>query len=348
MKIILVKFLKNSEPMALASPYSGLKPPIPKNLAIYIVCFMVLLVGCNNTKSKNSSKEEPYFSQQWYLTKNQKFYEKNNIDNNASIHFDPQTPYTGKGITIAVIDDGLDTSHEEFTQDSIISYDITTKTSDVKEPSFFAHHGTAVTGIIKANINHKGIRGIAPHSKLIFLKLTENMSDAQTIELFNKAVELKADIINCSWGTYDVSPAVKEVIQEIAINGRNKKGVIIVFSVGNDNQDMGNDESAIPEVIAVGSTNEQNLRATYSNYGKELDILAVGGETLTITTLDVSGEKGISTLDEEYILANNEKKFFSTSASAPMVTGVVALLLEKNPHLTREEVINLLKKTLYF
>lgn len=78
---------------------------------------------------------------------------------------------------------------------------------------------------------------------------------------------------------------------------------MIVFAVGNDNREMGNDESAIAEVISVGATDKMNVRAWYSNYGKNLDLLAPGGDyDFGITTLDPSGEKGISVSDQLYFL----------------------------------------------
>jgi len=286
---------------------------------------------------------DKYFYQQWYLHRDDEFYSKNSIDINASIHFGSSYIYTGKGVKIAIIDDGLDTTHEELDNSIIATYDITTKTSTVSHSSISAHHGTAVTGIIGANDNGIGIKGIASESDIIFLKHREGMSDSETIELFQKAQEFGADIINCSWGTYDVSESVKEVIQDLAINGRDGKGIIIVFATGNDGQDMGNDESAIPEVIAVGSTDKDNLRAWYSNYGEYLDVLAPGGFDIGITTLDDMGENGVGTLHEDYLLANDEYSFIGTSASAPIVSGVIALMLEKNPNITRIEVENILK-----
>ena len=282
---------------------------------------------------------EPYFYEQWYLEINKTFYEKNGIDNNASIHFGKSYKYTGKGIKIAVIDDGLDITHPELNNSIIVTYDVTSKTANVTHSSMREHHGTSITGIITANDNEIGIKGIASESQIIFLKHREDMSDSETIELFFKAKEFGADIINCSWGTYDVSESVKEVIQDLATNGRDGKGMIIVFATGNDTQDMGNDESAIPEVIAVGSSDKENLRAWYSNYGKNIDVLAPGGNLdLGITTLDDMGENGIATLNNDYLLANDEESFVGTSASAPIVSGVIALMLEKNPNMTRDEV----------
>lgn len=292
----------------------------------------------NTTVDQNKLIQEPYFGEQWYLEENVTFYEENNIDANASIHFGKDYTYTGKGVKIAVIDDGLDITHPELNGTVVATYDISTRTTNVSHASMLGHHGTAVTGIIGANDNGIGIKGIASESQIIFLKHKEGMSDSETIELFNKAQEFGAEIINCSWGTYDVSEAVKEVIQDLAINGRDGKGTIIVFATGNNGQDMGNDESAIPEVIAVSATDKDNLRAWYSNYGEALDVVAPGGFDIGITTLDPMGENGVGTLNDDYLLANDENSFIGTSASAPIVSGVIALMLEKDRNMTRIEV----------
>jgi len=164
---------------------------------------------------------------------------------------------------------------------------------------------------------------------------------------FAKAEVFKADIINCSWGTYDVSPSVKETIQRLATTGRNGKGIAIVYAAGNNNRSMANDESAIREVIAVSASNEWNQRTTYSNYGPELDLLAPGGEDMGIATLDPMGNDGISAIGgaENYLLPDEDRFFQGTSAAAPIVTGAIALLLEISPALTRSEIVNILHQS---
>jgi subtilisin family serine protease len=294
-------------------------------------------------------EDEPYYSQQWYLHYNETMYSQNSIDENAHIH--PEEflkTYSGKGIKIAIIDDGLDTNHEDLYGSIINTYTYNYNnfsSSDVSHSNSSDNHGTAVTGIIGARINGKGIHGIANRSDIIFLKLQEFVSDSEFIELFNKAEEFGADIINCSWGTTDVSTAVKEKIQDLATNGRNGKGTIIVFASGNHSADMGNDESAIPEVIAVGATDKDNFRAYYSNFGENLDLVAPGGTYLGITTLDPTDADGVATVDSNYLLYNDPSGFVGTSASAPIVSGAIALMLEKDPTLTRTEIETLLRNT---
>ncbi len=285
---------------------------------------------------------EPYISQQWYLYKDNLFYEQHAVNNDAHIHIgDSLQTYSGKGIKVAVIDDGLDVGHEDLYKAVVDSYDITTKTSDVSHTNFSAYHGTAVTGLIAARKNAKGILGVASDVSIIFLKYKDPMSDSETIELFDKAESFGADIISCSWGTYNVSDAVKSKIVDLSQNGRNGKGTLIVFAVGNDddNLDDYNDESSIPEVIAVGSTDKDNTRAYYSNYGSSLDIMAPGGVQLAIVTLDVTGDAGANRGD--YIYYNGD--FIGTSAAAPVVSGALALLLQKKPNLTHDEVMQLLR-----
>jgi subtilisin family serine protease len=313
-----------------------------------ILLFLSLLffIGCGENNSRNSTNPEPYYYQQWYLEKNETFYAQNHIHAEANIHADNLSNiYSGKNVKIAVIDDGLDVSHEDLEGAIIHTFDSQTKSTNVSQTNQADSHGTAVTGIIGARVNNKGIKGVASSSEIILLKYKESMSDSETIELFSKAEEFGADIINCSWGTYDVSDAVKAKIQDLSIHGRNGKGVVVVFASGNDDQDMGNDESTIPEVIAVGATEKDNLRAWYSNYGSNLDVVAPGGYDIGITTLDSMGSDGAATLDENYILYNDANSFIGTSASAPIVSGVIALMLEKNPDLTRIQIDNILKST---
>lgn len=291
----------------------------------------------NYTTNENISfDDEEYGYTQWALHYDKYFYEENNIDKDANIHGDEvYKNYTGDGVKVAIIDDGFDTRHYELDGRVVKTINYTNESlyGDVSHTTTDDYHGTAVAGIIAANSNYQGIRGVAPNAQLILIKMKEVSSDSETIDMFRKAVEAGADIINCSWGTNDVSESVKDYINCITTNGRDKKGVIVVFASGNENKDMGNDESAISGVIGVGATNKYNQRSWYSNYGKDLDIVAPGGSDkyygLGITTLDPMGYYS----------------FKGTSASAPIVSGALALVLEKYPNISRKNLQNLLKTT---
>ena len=300
---------------------------------IFVLSFCILFSLHLEAKS---IKEEPLYFSQWYINYNKVFYEKNSIDPEAHIHLSKKihNKYSGKGVKIAIIDDSLDISHEDL-QNAIINIDAI---NSLQHSHYLeSNHGTEVTGIIAARKNHKGILGIAYNSKIIFLKHSNKMTPHETIKLFEKADALGADIVNCSWMSIEVSKEVRKKLKDLAQHGRHGKGLIIVFAAGNGNQPNILNESSIPEVISVGATNKYNKRAWYSNFGKNLDIVAPGGKFIGLPTLD--GMSG------GYLSFRKPNTFTGTSASAAVISGVIALMLEKNPNLTRIEVENILEKS---
>ncbi|HIP12580.1 MAG TPA: hypothetical protein EYG73_07670, partial [Arcobacter sp.] len=114
----------------------------------YLILFEIsLFIGCGGGSENQNTSEpidsfidnnifnevktnEPYYYQQWYLEENRTFYHENNIDANASIHFGKSYKYTGKGIRIAIIDDGLDITHYELNGSIVETYDINSKTAN--------------------------------------------------------------------------------------------------------------------------------------------------------------------------------------------------------------------------
>ncbi|WP_456383066.1 S8 family serine peptidase [Hydrogenimonas sp.] len=285
------------------------------------------------------------YYQQWAIHFDRRFYTENDISDDASIHLDESHRYLGRGIKIAVIDDGLDVDHEDLVNAVVATYDVASGGTDVRPTEDAQNHGTEVTGVIAARNNGVGIVGVAPMAEIYFIRLPFNqyIGTFEIVEAFEKAREWGADIVNCSWGSGSADADVRNIIVDLARNGRNGKGTVIIFAAGNENQPIGDDEASIPEVIAVGATNRDNLRSGYSNYGDTLDIMAPGGEYIGISTLDQMGSAGLSSLDPDYLEYDDRwNAFGGTSASAPIVTGVVALLLEANPNLTREDVQNVL------
>ena len=311
-----------------------------------------LLNSVTSLSLEDNFTQGEYFNQQWAIRYDKDFYNANNIDQNA--HINPTNAYsnfTGNGVTVAIIDDGFDIYHPEIKDKVIakIAFDEFGNTSnDVSHTYVDDYHGTAVTGIIASKSDAFGINGIAPDVKLILIKMPVALSSTVIMDMFDYAVAQGADIINCSWGTGGVSDAVADKLNELSVTARNAKGVITVFASGNDNIDMTSDESAVKGVIGVSATNYQNTRTSYSNYGKELDIVAPGGNVLGITTLDPLGVYGAS--EDEYNRFDEYRdgqpvSFIGTSAAAPVVSGAIALLLEAEPSLTFDEVLNKLQSS---
>lgn len=317
----------------------------------FLPLLIVIFIGCGgggggdqkeipqNNPNKPIAKpiNDPYFYQQWHLAKNSNFYSQYFVNDNAHVNGGEYYKYyRGKGIKIAIIDDGLQTNHPDLEGAITKTYNFTTGGTNVSQNGSETH-GTSVTGIIGARANKIGIFGIANESEIMFLKYGNGIDSSETIKLFKKAHEFGADIINNSWGTpAGPTDATKDAISYYARNGRDGKGTLIVFATGNDNIRKENDESAIPGVIGVGATNRYNLKASYSNYGNHVDLMAPGA----------NDDFGILTLYPSYLRLNTNLHLFrGTSASAPIVSGALAMLLEVNPNLTRIEVENLIKTT---
>jgi cell wall-associated protease len=199
-----------------------------------------------------------------------------------------------------------------------------------------ASHGTEVAGLIGAIRNNGyGIDGVADNVRLMAIKAVPigDEYDKDEISAIHYAVDNGAKIINMSFGK-KISPH-KEWVDE-AFKYAAAHDVLLVLAAGNDNEDMDvksdypNDTFAdgsatdADNVINVGASGlkpDENLAAAFSNYGqKNVDLFAPG---VKITSTDSDAE----TITDD-----------GTSFSAPIVTGIAALILEYYPELTARQV----------
>lgn len=324
----------------------------------FIPLLVLIFIGCGGGGSGGEKEQEPtlphsnvkkpvakpindpYFYQQWYLAKNNNFYNQYSINDKAHVNGGEYYKlYRGKGVKIAIIDDGLDVNHPDLQDASLTTYNVHTGGTDVSQNGNNSH-GTKVTGIIAAQANERDIFGIASESEILFLKYYNPTNPVELQELFQKANEFGADIISNSWGTKgNVTDAQVDIIKYY-VNKKNIKGNVplIVFATGNEYIRKESDESAIEGVIGVGATDERNEKALYSNYGNHVDIMAPGGS--------LESSFGILSLYPTYleqgeVLANEA----GTSFAAPIVSGALAMLLQANPNLTKSDVEYLIKTT---
>jgi subtilisin family serine protease len=297
--------------------------------------------------SLDDIQSEPYYRYAWHFAYNSSFGSDYGIDENANIHIEEAWRNTrGKDIVVAVIDaSNFDYRHEDLLPNVIRTYNSDEDNNKINNQGNTDEHshGSTVAGFIASPINGKGLLGTAPEAKLILIKQVDS-SDSATIKAFEYAKDHGAKVINCSWGTEQVSQAVANELQELK-----DSGITIVFASGNNGENMDgaiSDESELPSVIGVGSSNEANNIASYSNYGKHIDLIAPGGDldrSAGILGLDDTGSAGSTIqrqlVDRDYAFTNG------TSFSAPIVAGTVALMLSANPNLNAYQIRDILIRT---
>jgi subtilisin family serine protease len=229
------------------------------------------------------------FPQQWHLKRTK--VGGASIDEHANV-VSAWKLSTGKGITIAVIDTGIDIDHEEFkTRGKIVAprdaTDGALRPYDPR-PQFAREeeHGTACAGVACAN-GKKGASGVAPDAKLMPIRLMSGLGSQSEADAFAWAADHGADVISCSWGPNDgdwedpADPAHRAfsplpdnsrlAIDYALTRGRRGKGCVICWAAGNGNESVDNDAYAShPGVIAVAACNDRGKRSVYSDTGKAL------------------------------------------------------------------------------
>ena len=291
---------------------------------------------------------DPLFAAQWHLQNNKPGL----LDLNV---VDVWDDYTGAGVDVAVIDDGLQRSHPDLDGNYSIAKDWDFDNNDT-DPSGKNgdNHGTSVAGIVSANEgNGIGGVGVAFGSTLFGF---QSLNFQSIVNAINYASEIQpqgdytADVANISLGnprrSYFDQTLNKSVMAELNVaidnaarNGRNGLGTIIVKSAGNDralNQDTNASSwNANPRTISVAAVDQNGFVSSYSTHGASLLVSAFGSPGEVVTT-DRIGSGGYNS-NGDYTSG-----FSGTSAAAPMVSGVVALMLEANPDLDWRDVQEIL------
>lgn len=276
-------------------------------------------------------------SSQWYLNDS-----KPAVDINASSVW---PDYTGAGVLVGIIDDGIDYTHVDLKANygTTFDYDLRGKDSDAKAESG-DKHGTAVAGVIAADDNGTGTVGVAYDATIAGFRIGYGSagSSSQFIGALNQQVNV--DVSNNSWAyatpfmdnfkssTYS---GFGSALKSGVTSGRDGLGTVFVFSAGNyrgsgdsvNYHNIGNS----PYVIAVAGVGGTGKYASFSNPGAAL---LVAAPATSITTTDRVGSQGYSSTD--YV------SLAGTSFSAPIVSGVAALMLEANPDLGYRDVQEIL------
>lgn len=252
---------------------------------------------------------------------------------------------TGSNIKVAVIDWGFELQHPDLVNNIYSSFDCTDGADGAVNGAYGLKdgHGTKCAGIIGATNNNIGVIGVAPHCDLILIRHAYEVKQGDsivsigyyswTISALNKALEEHADVISNSWVHANGASinAYSWTLMDVCLTGRYGRGSVIVFSTGNDNSSSITYPSNNQYVIGVGASNNIGRRWQKSNYGQDLDVVAPGFTIKTTDTIKANGDSyGSHT---------------GTSAAAPMVAGVAALMLSANPFLTYTQVRDIIRST---
>jgi serine protease AprX len=282
-------------------------------------------------------------------------------------------PISGRGVTVAVLDTGVDGTHADLsgrvvqnlkladTQSLGVGFNYPVAAPSLANTDQAYGHGTFVAGVIAGNGQQSGGKyaGVAPNANILGL----SAGDASLIfilsgldYLLTNGPAFNVRVVNCSFSAstvFDVNDPVNIATRMLTDNGVN-----VVFSAGNtgSGSDSLNPYSVAPWVVSTGATDDQGRLASFSSRGEfgsplfRPTLVAPGVNTVSlrastvaaVTTVDglAANDKQLDPTEVPYYTTGN-----GTSFSAPQVAGVIALMLEANPSLTPAQVRDILQRT---
>jgi subtilisin family serine protease len=277
-------------------------------------------------------------------------------------------------VTVAVVDDGVDVDHPNLKRNIRRSPD-PAEPKDVcgrdfyipddqadhfnPRPKDFTYpydqmggndiHGTACAGIVAAVGVNGGAVGIAPGCKILPVKVwhADKLAADERVADAIRYAALHADVVSCSWfGSY--SGDVEMALHDSRDLGRGGKGAVLVFASGNAASTV-SFPARSAEVMAIGASTDKAAFAPYSNQGPEQCVVAPSsGGVRSVFTTDVSiTNRGFNPGDATRGGTDglHTNTFGGTSSAAPLVAGVVALMLSVAPDLDRDAVRDVLQST---
>ena len=249
-----------------------------------------------------------------------------------------------QSVVVAVLDTGIDWRHPDLASnmwnDSLGYHgynfvssnrdtmdDNTNSYNDAGEwiPDTYTYHGTHVAGVIGAVANNGlGVAGMA-QVKLMAVKVMNDSgegTDTFVASGIRWAVDNGANVITMSLGVDGMSTSLAS-----AVNYASNHGVVMAAASGNSGSSIVSYPAAYPKVIAVGAIDSTSRKASFSNYGDNLDVMAPG---VQIYSTQVGG-------GYQYLSG--------TSTAAPFVAGVAALMLSINPSLAPVQIGSIINST---
>lgn len=276
--------------------YSNLHDLFRSVFVCFIISILLITCACDDKISL------PKHRLQWWL---------------ESISWDSnRLTYTGEGITIAIIDSGVDNEHVDLHNSIKKNFRVSQLNSDISDNDLT--HGTAVAGIICGYPNdEKGVLGIAPGVELISIDITDNdhITSESLAEGIRIAMEENVDIINISAGIEEDNVNVYNAIRDAY-----ERGIIIIASAGNFMESNILYPAYYKEVIPVGALNKKGAIISPKSYS-ERNVIYLPGENI------------VSTYPNDAYGALS-----GTSAATPILSGIIALMLEANKKVSQTDI----------
>lgn len=270
-------------------------------------------------------------------------------------------PKTGHPVVVAVIDTGVDLRHEELRGaiwlnskeipyngkdddnngyiDDIRGWNFIDNNNDISDNN---GHGTLIAGIIAAwTDNGVGIAGVNPWAVIMPVKALDFNNKGGSIILATAiayAVDNGARVINLSVGGRNLTE-----VERRAVEYADRKGVLVVVAAGNEGINTKDFSPAgFKSVVTVASTDTNDKRVGFSNWGREVDLAAPGIDVLSLraggTDYLILGKKDYT---PGLAFVGKNKRYYRTagsSFSAPFVAGVASLIATRNPNITGEQL----------
>lgn len=263
-----------------------------------------------------SYPDDPYYPFQWGL-----YWVRSKDAWNIIFDNDSKKP-----VTVAVIDSGIDLNHEDLkNRISDRGYNFLLGNNDIYD---LLGHGTKISGIIAATTNNGiGISGVGGNSDIRILPLQVSNYKGESylsdvLDAVEYAIELKVDVINLSLGSNKYSQIENDTLQK-AIS----KGIVVVAAAGNSEDSSYIYPASYDNVISVGSISSNGEISYFSNLNDKVDIFAPGEGILS------------TDIDDSYSYNNG------TSFAAPIVSGVISVLIANKPSLTVTEISSIIQNT---
>jgi len=235
----------------------------------------------------------------------------------------PNSRSKGQGVNVYVLDSGVRVTHSDFGGRAIPFYDAARSNpvceqSDTRCAGDNRGHGTHVAGSVGA-----ATYGVAPASTIMAMNRGRSLSDGFGSIDWLVQNRKRPAVLQMSWGTGTMyQAAVASVDAAVAA------GITVTVASGNSRQDAcGWTFAGVSSAIAVASTDSTSSRSSFSNFGPCIDIMAPGS---SILSTDYSGDTRTSVKS-------------GTSMAAPHVAGGAALILEQNPTMSPEQVLQQLQ-----